>query len=113
MFYSESHGYADGALAQARFERMYNVEVNADGTELYIGDINYLRKINLTTLQVTTAAGTGKAPSLITVNGQITVNGSGPALEATTAPARLSLSDKTNTMYIKHLNDSMLQSLKF
>jgi len=113
LVYNDSHGYADGVLAQAKFERIYNVEVNADGTELYIGDVNYLRKVNLSTLQVTTAAGTGKAPSLVTVNGQIKVNGEGPALEVTTAPSRLSLSEKTSTLYIKHLNDSLLQSFKY
>jgi len=75
--------------------------------------VNYLRKVNLSSLQVTTAAGNGKAPSLISVNGQIKVNGDGPALEATTAPSRLSLSEKIGTLYIKHLNDSLLQSFKY
>jgi len=113
LFYSLSNGYADGAIAQARFERIYNLEVNADGTELYIGDVNYLRKVNLSTLQVTTAAGTGKAPSIIVVNGQFKINSEGPALEATSAPARISLCESKKILFIKHLNDSILQTYKY
>jgi hypothetical protein len=112
LFYSASNGYADGPAAQARFERIYNVEVNAEGTELYIGDVNYLRKLNLTTMQITTAAGNGKPMGLTTVNGQIKANGDGPALETPSAPAKLSFCDKLKVLYIKNLNDSILQVLK-
>jgi hypothetical protein len=41
------------------------MEVNAEGTELYVGDVNCLRKLNLNTMQVTTAAGNGKPMGLV------------------------------------------------
>jgi len=112
LYQSTETGFADGALAESKFTGLASIAVNLAGTHLYIADpLNYrIRMLDLTTSTVTTVAGNGKN---ISIGNDLKLNGSGPALMATTAPAKLSLSETKKILYIQSGNDNWYQLLKF
>lgn len=115
LYTSAETGFADGPLATAKFGTLGSITVNGAGTQLYIADSrNYrLRKLDLTTNVVSAIAGTGNPIGFSIVNGAAVLNANGPALQSTTQPTKISVSEKQKTIYMQLLTNAWYQVYKY
>jgi hypothetical protein len=104
IYQATEYGFADGALAQAKFQQLGSIAVDQAGTTLYIADGHgfRLRKLDLATSTVSTLAGNG-TPITTTSKMQ------GPALESVVGPAKISLSEAKKEIYLQNGSDYIYQ----
>jgi len=111
LYQATEWGFLDGTITQSKFQNLGSIAINNAGTQLYIADLQgyRLRKLDLGTNEVTTIAGIGTPITIVTVNGASKLNGEGTALQAATAPAKISLSEQKKSIYLQLGNDSWYQ----
>ncbi|MES2457380.1 MAG: IPT/TIG domain-containing protein [Bacteroidota bacterium] len=108
IYQSTEYGFADGAVAQSKFQQLGSIAVNQAGTSLYIADGHgfRLRKLDIGSGMVTTLAGNG-AP--ITTSSKM----EGPALESVVGPAKISLSETRREIYLQNGSDFIYQIYRY
>lgn len=98
-----SQGFSDGAAASARFYAPTGLTVSPNGTFVYVADYSghRIRKINISTNQVSTVAGTG-ASGL--------ANGSASSAQFS-YPAGLAISADGNFLYVADNGNSLIRKI--
>lgn len=108
IYQSTEYGFADGALAQAKFQQLGSIAVDQAGTTLYIADGHgfRLRKLDIATGTVTTVAGNGNP---ITTTSKM----QGNALESVVGPAKISWSEAKKEIYLQNGSDYIYQIYRY
>lgn len=108
LYQATDYGFADGALAQSRFQQLGSIAVDQAGSTLYISDGHgfRLRKLDIASGNVTTIAGNGNP---ITTTSKM----EGAALESAVSPAKISLSEAKKEIYLQNGSDFIYQIYRY